>query len=93
MFGCDLKTGGESGIRTQAFQTKSTNLGGANANQTSRTSQSNQLHILLDALMDADFFGGQVSYFSLDMSRESVTRLLPSAKPMSMQRPLLCPRR
>jgi phosphoribosyl-dephospho-CoA transferase len=42
------------------------------ANQTSRTSQKQSTPHSIGRLMDADFFGGRVSYLSLDTSRESV---------------------
>jgi hypothetical protein len=42
------------------------------AYQTFKIPQKHSTTRLIGRLMDADFFGGQVSYFSLDMSQESV---------------------
>jgi hypothetical protein len=41
------------------------------AHQTSKTAQKQSTPHFIGRLMDADFFGAQVFYFSLDMSRES----------------------
>ena len=39
------------------------------ANQASENQRKQTTPHIIGCLMDADFFGGQVSYFSLDMSR------------------------